>query len=53
MAAPDLNATIERDDVQGLLASGYGHLHEGRFLLLAIDEPARARVRGSAASQAS
>jgi hypothetical protein len=52
MAAPDLNATIERDDVQGLLASGYGHLHEGRFLLLAIDER-RGRVRGSAASQAS
>jgi Dyp-type peroxidase family len=42
MAAPDLRATIERDDVQGLLASGYGHLHEARFLLLAIDEPARA-----------
>jgi Dyp-type peroxidase family len=42
VAAPDLNATVERDDVQGLLASGYGHLHEARFLLLAIDEPARA-----------
>ena len=42
MAATDLNVAVEREDVQGLLASGYGHLHEARFLLLAIDQPARA-----------
>jgi len=42
MAATDLKAGLERDDIQGLLASGYGHLREARFLLLAIDDPALA-----------
>lgn len=44
MAAAHLNGGPERDDIQGLLASGYGHLKEARFLLLAIAEPARAGV---------
>lgn len=42
MAAADLTGELERDDIQGLLASGYGHLHAARFLLLAIDDPAQA-----------
>lgn len=42
MAAADLTGGLERDDVQGLLASGYGHLREARFLLLAINDPALA-----------
>jgi Dyp-type peroxidase family len=42
MAATDLNEAVEREDVQGLLASGHGHLHEARFLLLAINDPVRA-----------
>lgn len=44
MAPPDLNDGLERDDIQGLLASGYGHLPEARFLLLGIANPARAGV---------
>jgi Dyp-type peroxidase family len=42
MAPADLTGGLERDDIQGLLASGYGHLREARFLLLAIDDPPRA-----------
>jgi Dyp-type peroxidase family len=42
MAATDLSPGLERDDIQGLLASGYGHLRAARFLLLAIDHPTRA-----------
>lgn len=42
MVAADLSGGLERDDIQGLVASGYGHLHEARFLLLAIDDPTRA-----------
>jgi Dyp-type peroxidase family len=41
MAAAHL---IERDDVQGLVASGYGHLPHATYLLAAIDEPAAARA---------
>lgn len=42
MAAADLTGELERDDIQGLLASGYGHLQAARFLLLAIDDPSSA-----------
>ena len=42
MAVANLNGRLERDDIQGLVASGYGHLREARYLLLAIDDPARA-----------
>ena len=40
MAAPDLSA--ERDDIQGIVASGYGHLPHAAYLLFAIDEPVAA-----------
>lgn len=40
MAALDLNA--ERDDIQGIVASGYGHLPHAAYLLFAIDEPVAA-----------
>jgi Dyp-type peroxidase family len=40
MAAPDLSA--ERDDSQGIVASGYGHLPHAAYLLFAIDEPVAA-----------
>ena len=40
MAAPDLST--ERDDIQGLVASGYGHLPHAAYLLFAIDEPVAA-----------
>ena len=40
MAAPDLNA--ERDDIQGVVASGYGHLPHAAYLLFAVDEPVAA-----------
>jgi Dyp-type peroxidase family len=39
VATTDVNGGLERDDIQGLLASGYGHLREASFLLLAIDDP--------------
>lgn len=42
MVATDMSGDLERDDIQGLLASGYGHLRAARYLLLAIDEPALA-----------
>jgi len=42
MATADLNGGLERDDIQGLVASGYGHLREARFLLLAITDQAKA-----------
>jgi Dyp-type peroxidase family len=29
--------TIPYDDIQGILLHGYGHLHEARFLLLAVE----------------
>lgn len=35
MAAPDLNS--ERADIQGLLASGYGHLPHAAYLLFTIE----------------
>jgi Dyp-type peroxidase family len=41
MAAPDLSA--ERDGIQGIVASGYGHLPHAAYLLFAIDEPVAAR----------
>jgi deferrochelatase/peroxidase EfeB len=40
MAAPDLSS--ERDDIQGIVASGYGHLPHAAYLLFAIDEPGAA-----------
>ena len=40
MAAPDLSS--ERDDIQGIVASGYGHLPHAAYLLFAIDEPVSA-----------
>jgi Dyp-type peroxidase family len=42
MAAAALNPDLESDDMQGLLASGYGHLQEARFLLLEIGDAGRA-----------
>ncbi len=36
MAAPDLSG--ERDDIQGLLASGYGHLPHAAYLLFTIHD---------------
>ncbi|MDQ4059128.1 MAG: peroxidase, partial [Actinomycetota bacterium] len=38
-----MSATLELDDIQGLLARGYGNLKAARFLLLGIDEAAEAR----------
>jgi Dyp-type peroxidase family len=40
MAAHDLSP--ERDDIQGIVASGYGHLPHAAYLLFAIDEPVAA-----------
>jgi Dyp-type peroxidase family len=40
VATPDLNG--ERDDIQGLLASGYGHLPHAAYLLFTIDDGAAA-----------
>src|SRR5512140_1321099 len=40
MAATDLSA--ERDDIQGIVASGYGHLPHAAYLLFAIDQPVAA-----------
>jgi Dyp-type peroxidase family len=40
MATPDLSA--ERDDIQGIVVSGYGHLPYAAYLLLAIDQPVAA-----------
>lgn len=40
MAEPDLSG--ERDDIQGLLASGYAHLPHAAYLLVAIDDPVAA-----------
>jgi len=37
MAAPDLSR--EREDIQGIVASGYGHLPHAAYLLFGIDEP--------------
>ncbi|HEY0345502.1 MAG TPA: hypothetical protein VGC59_12680 [Solirubrobacteraceae bacterium] len=42
MAAADLSTKLARDDIQGLLASGYGRLPAACYLLLAIEEPRRA-----------
>ncbi len=38
MVAPDLNA--ERDDIQGTVISGFGHLPYAAYLLFTIDQPA-------------
>jgi Dyp-type peroxidase family len=35
--------TIERHDVQGLVVSGYGEMHEARYLLLRVVDPGAAR----------
>jgi Dyp-type peroxidase family len=40
VAAPDLSG--ERQDIQGLLASGYGHLPHAAYLLFTIDDAAAA-----------
>lgn len=40
MATPDLSS--ERTDIQGLLASGYGHLRHAAYLLFTIDDRAAA-----------
>src|SRR6185369_15108986 len=34
---------VETDDVQGLVASGYGHLYWASYVLLKVQEPSRAR----------
>lgn len=36
-------SAFERSDVQGLVVSGYGHMHCARFLLLGIGDPPAAR----------
>ena len=43
MAPKTVSATLELDDIQGLLARGYGNLKAARFLLLGINEAAGAR----------
>jgi Dyp-type peroxidase family len=43
MAAAPLTPSLERDDIQGLVASGYRHLPEGCYLLLEIVDAAAAR----------
>jgi Dyp-type peroxidase family len=40
VAAPDLSA--ERDDIQGIVASGYGHLPHAAYLMFGVDDPAAA-----------
>lgn len=35
--------TFERHDVQGFVVSGYGRMHEARYLLLAVRDPGGAR----------
>lgn len=42
MAAAAVNGEVERHDIQGLVASGYGHLPQACFLLLEITDPVRA-----------
>jgi Dyp-type peroxidase family len=37
------NQTLDKDDIQGLLARGYGSLHFASFLLLAVVDPSAAR----------
>ena len=37
-------ATLELDDIQGLVARGYGTLRAAVFVLLRIDDPAAARA---------
>ena len=37
-------ATLELDDIQGLVARGYGALRAATFVLLRIDDPSAARV---------
>ena len=39
-----MSERLELDDVQGLLARGYGGLPEAAFLLLAVQDPASARA---------
>ena len=36
--------TLETADIQGLIVRGYGTLPEAKFLLLAVDDPERARA---------
>lgn len=42
MAAATLNEDLVKEDIQGLLRRGYGHLPTADFLLLRIVEPSRA-----------
>ncbi|MGH2826997.1 MAG: Dyp-type peroxidase [Actinomycetota bacterium] len=42
MAPTTVSATLELDDIQGLLARGYGNLKAARFLLLGINDAAEA-----------
>ena len=44
MAAPHLSVMDERDDIQGLVVSGYGHLPLACYLLLEIKKPPAARA---------
>jgi Dyp-type peroxidase family len=43
MASATMNAALELNDIQGLLARGYGNLKAARFLLLEIEEASAAR----------
>lgn len=42
MAAADLSGPLDVDDIQGLVASGYGHLPAACYVGLAVEEPGRA-----------
>jgi Dyp-type peroxidase family len=35
---------LERDDIQGLVFSGYAHMHEARYVLLEVTDPSSARL---------
>jgi Dyp-type peroxidase family len=43
MAAPAMSAPLERRDIQGLLARGFGNLKAASFLLLSIEDPSAAK----------
>lgn len=44
MNTPNDHHTLELDDIQGIVLSGYGALAHARFLLLAFDQPSAGRT---------
>lgn len=44
MAGAAVIDEVEADDIQGIVFGGFGKLREARFLLLEVDDPARARA---------